>query len=118
MSMIIIPQQHRADASPLAELDYDPVKKDQTVVQIMQCVAQSFRDDAVRDGVDRARSYRTTRERDRRVKILLRWYSWLRRNGYGHIQTMDEIPKALRAELDDGNYTPPERNRLWAPGGV
>jgi len=115
MANIIIPQQHRADGQPFAELAGDTRKVREALVLFTQILAQSFNDDAVIYGVDYAKRHSTDTERKRRADIMGRWYRDLRNAGYGHIQTMDEIPKALRAELDGGNYTPPERNRLWAP---
>lgn len=116
MSTIIVPSHHRADTKPFAELADEPAKRARAVMQFAGILERSFNQDAVMHGIDFVKRHNTDTERKRRADIMGRWYRDLRNLGYGHIQTMDEIPKALRAELDGGNYEPPERKRLWAPG--
>lgn len=117
MPQIIIPTQHRSDGRPFAELAGDPALQIKAMRQFMAILAKSFQQDALTLGVDAARRHLTDAEKKRRADIMQRWYRELRALGFGHIRAMDELPKALRAELDGLPYTPPERRRVWAPGG-
>jgi hypothetical protein len=118
MSMIVVPQKHRADQRPFADLAEDPEKFRRAMRRFMLILEQSFTVDARMHGASFAQRHKTDSEIKRRANILGDWYRRLRNLGYGHIQTMDELPKALRAALDGESYTPPERSRLWVPEGV
>lgn len=118
MSMIVVPKQNRADQRPFADLAEDPDKFHRAMRRFVLILEQSFTVDARLHGADFARRHKTDTEMKRRADIIGRWYRQMRNLGYGHIQTMDELPKALRAELDGECYTPPERSRLWVPEGV
>jgi hypothetical protein len=118
MSMIIVPGQHRADAKPFAELGNKIQLRREAEAQIIRHLELSFNLDAKRHGIEFAKRHATDTELQRRTAIMLRWYRKLRHSGYGHYQTMDELPVALRAELDGENYTPPAKGRLWVPRGV
>jgi len=118
MSMIIVPGQHRSDGNPFANLLNDEQQLHRAMSDFAKILARSFRDDAILHGVDFAKRHNTEKERKRRADIMGRWYREMRDAGYGYIQTMDEIPKALRAELDGDNYMPPQKNRLWAAEGA
>lgn len=82
-------------------------------------LAASFAEDARRNGAEFVRKIHTQDEEKRRAEILGKWFRRLRGDlGFSLNRTLDELPRALRAELDGGSYTPPEKNRLWAPGGA
>jgi hypothetical protein len=118
MANIIIPARHRADgeAHPFKTLWETPAQMQVAFTEFVRILAASFRDDAVRDGHEFALRHNTDAERKRRTAIMDRWYRTLRAEGFGHVRAMDELSRALRAELDGAPYTMPERNRVWAPG--
>lgn len=118
MSMIVVPKNPMAEGKPFADLAEDPEKFRRAMRRFVLILEQSFTVDARLHGEAFAKRHKTELEMKRRANILGKWYRSLRNLGYGHIKTMDELPKALRAELDGESYTPPERSRLWVPEGV
>lgn len=118
MANIIIPARHRADGEthPFKTLWETPAQMQRAFSEFVKILAGSFRADAARDGDAFALRHNTEAERKRRTAIMDRWYRALRAEGFGHVRAMDELPLALRAELDGAPYTMPERNRVWAPG--
>ncbi len=115
MGTVIIPTQHKADGNSFAGMlgnrTFDEASRD-----FVRILASSFRADRERNGADYEARIHTQTEERRRADILGRWFRELRGAGFSYARTMDELPKALRAELDGGCYTPPERHRLWTPG--
>ncbi len=118
MAHIIVPAQHRSDGSPFLGLTKDPRQEREATAAFVRILSASFDDDVRLRGREAALRGLTISEQRRRAGIMARWYRDLRGMGHGHIRAMDELAKALRAELDGLPYTPPERNRLWAPGGT
>jgi len=116
MAHVIVPPMHKADGGPFADLTKDQRQYHVAMRRFVAILAESFRTDAARLGADRAAKLHTQAEERRRADILGRWYRDLRHAGHSHERSMDELSRALRAELDGAPYTPPERNRLWAPG--
>ena len=119
MANVIIPGIHRADANPFAGMLND----DNQIVRAVHDFTRILRDSFVFDAQHHPQGYEfvkrinTAAERTHRVNIMARWFRELRGLGYGYVRAMDEIPKALRAELDGGSYTPPDPKRLWVTGG-
>lgn len=117
MANVIIPGHQRADGHPFAEFLSDRDSLQRAYNDFVRILAHSFHRDAELNGVEFERRIHTHAEEKRRGQIVLRWYRELRGAGFSYNRTIDECSRALRTELDGGTYTPPERNRLWSPGG-
>ena len=117
MVEILIPATHRSDKGhPFADLQDDPQMFRRAVVRFGRTLARSFAEDAARIGAANAERLNTDSERKRRVAILAKWYRILTGDErYSPQHALDEIPRALRAELDGTPYAPPPANRVWAP---
>jgi len=119
MGSLIVPGTFAQNPTPFLELvshrhDYDRVM--QTFIKVLR---ESFQEDARRHGRGFVERIHTQHEEKRRAGIIGKWFRELRGGlGFSLARTLDELPKALRAELDGGSYTPPEASRLWAPGGA
>lgn len=115
---IIVPGKDSADRHPFESLTRNRQEFAKAVNGVIRIVHQSFIEDAKRTSVDHVRRVRTEREEKRRTDICGKWFRRFRGDlGFGLIKTLDELPKALRAELDGAKYTPPAAGRLWVPGG-
>jgi hypothetical protein len=117
MVQVLIAATDRSDTGhPFAELQDDPLAFRRAARGFMTALAISFNEDAKRVGSDRATRLNTDTERKRRAAILAKWYRILTRDmGYSPPHALDEIPRALRAELDRTPYAPPPATRVWAP---
>lgn len=81
-------------------------------------VEQSFAEDQRHHGEFFVTKTRTKHEEKRRLRICFRWFEVMRRDYSFSLQRIaDELPRALRTELNGGTYSPPERQTLWAPEG-
>jgi len=119
MGVIIVPGAPNADPYPFLSLVDRPEDKRRTLNGFTNILAGSFREDERRQGKEFVRRIHTLAEEKRRAEIIGRWFRVMRAElGYSLSRTLDEIPRALRTELDGGKYTPPERDQLWAPGGA
>lgn len=117
MANVIVPAHHRSDGHPFAEFLSDRDSMQRALMDFVRLIAHSFKVDAGRYGIEHERRVHTPTEEKRRGQIVVRWFRELRGAGFSYSRTMDECSRALRAELDGGTYTPPERNRLWSPEG-
>jgi len=119
MGLVIVPGSPDADPTPFLRLIRHPQEHRRVVAAFMQTLAGSFELDKQRNGAEFAKRIHTQSEERRRSEIIARWFRRLRGDlGFSLSRALDELPRALRAELDGGSYTPPEGNTLWAPGGA
>jgi hypothetical protein len=119
MGRIIAPAFIKDRPTPFSDLLNTPQQFQRVEAAFCRILSASFLEDERRSGKEFVARIRTQLEERRRADILGKWFRILRGElGFGMIRTMDELPKALRKELDGETYTPPEKNRLWAPGGV
>lgn len=118
MGLILVPGQHQSAGTPFMDLVRDEEQLRRVFASIVATIDRSFREDATRYGQEHAKRVRTDTEMKRRADILGRWFRVMRGElDWGVARTLDELPRALRAELDGGTYTPPEARSLWAAGG-
>ena len=116
---IIVPMQHRSDGTPFGDLVRDERELAKAVNAVIRMVQQSFVDDRRRQMQGLGIARQTEREEKRRVDICGAWFRTTRGDfGWSLVKTLDELPKALRAELDGAEYKPPAAGRLWVPGGA
>lgn len=81
-------------------------------VGIAEAIKNSFGKDQV------LRPVRTRNEIERRFRICIRWFVTLRRElGWTVPRILDDLPQALRHELDGTPYVPDENRRAWTSGG-
>lgn len=81
-------------------------------VGIADAIEHSFKSDEV------LRPVQTRDEIERRFKICIRWFVTMRRELHMSVpRILDEIPKALRAELDGGKYSPEQDRTSWQGNG-
>jgi hypothetical protein len=108
----------RNNDAPWLDLLNEPGDYERVACVINRTIARSFQVDAQRHGAAFAAKVATQAEGKRRAEIIARWFEVLRREfGFSLAQTLDELPRALRAELDGGSYQPPGRNMLWSLQG-
>ncbi len=75
-------------------------------------IEDSFESDQV------LRSVQTRDEIERRFRICIRWFVLLRRElGWSVPRILDDLPKALRHELDGTPYAPDEKRVGWTGNG-
>lgn len=119
MGAITVPRAPNADPAPFLSLLDSPGDERRVLNAFATILARSFQEDRRRQGEEFVRRIHTQAEERRRAKIIGKWFREMRAGlGYSLSRTLDEIPRALRTELDGGKYTPPEPNQLWAPGGT
>jgi len=117
MGHIITP--YSPDATDTPFIDLNPLQRKAVEARLCLCLAQSFLTDETRKGKDFRKRIQTKAEERRRGEILIRWFRVMRQDeGYSLQQALDLLPRALRTELDGGQYQPPPKNRLWTPEGV
>ena len=115
---LIVPDYLRADRGghPFGDLRHDESALRRALSGFTQALAGSFQEDARRNGVDFVKRINTEAERRRRSDILAQWYRILvHEKGYSMQHALDEVPRALRAELDGTPYEPPAATRMWNP---
>jgi len=117
MAEILIPARATTDRGhPFADLAADPALRALVECGMTRALSAASREDARRNGAEFARRIDTLAERRRRFGILAKWYGILTVDcRYSSQHALDELPRALRAELDGTPYTPPPANRLWSP---
>ena len=119
MGRIIVPAAIKHRVTPFADLLNTPEQFKRVEAAFERILADSFMEDERRSGKEFVARIKTQLEIRRRANILGKWFRILRGElGHGMIRTMDELPKALRKELDGESYTPPQKNKLWSPKGV
>lgn len=117
MGLILVPGREQSASTPFLDLVRDEAELHGVFNAIFGIVAQSFRNDAARNGAEHAQRVQTEAEMKRRADICGRWFRVMRGDlHWSKPRILDELPRALQAELDGGTYTPPERS-LWAAGG-
>lgn len=108
-----------SNPAPFRQLANRPGDYDRVATAFARILRASFREDERRHGRAFVDRIHTQAEEKRRAEIIGKWFRELRGGlGFSLSRTLDEIQRALRTELDGGTYTPPEGNRLWAPGGA
>lgn len=108
-----------ASPTPFMDLLDDPKEFRKLVLAFAHILRGSFITDERRRGKEYRQRIHTQAEEKRRADILGRWFRVMRGDlGFSMQLTMDQLPRALRAELDGETYEPPDKNRLWTPGGV
>jgi len=113
---IIVPGTTDDRPRSFAELLNYPGQADRVFKELTLILKKSFIYDQINKGKDFVKRINTEIERKRRGKILFKWFQVLRFDfGFGMIKTFDELPRALRAEIDGNEYKPPQRSNLWAP---
>jgi hypothetical protein len=117
MVEILIPALHRSDKGhPFAPLASQPELRRKVEVGLIRALQTAYRQDVAAIGKDYADRINTEGERRRRFAILVHWYEMLTGDcRYSPQHAVDELPRALRAELDGTPYAPPPANRLWTP---
>lgn len=117
MVEILIPALDSSNKGhPFAELAGQPAARAAVEKGMTRALSLAYQEDARRSGSEFARRMDTLAERRRRFKILVKWYGILTVDcRYSPQHAVDELPRALRAELDGTPYAPPPANRLWAP---
>lgn len=117
MVELLIPAQDRSDKGhPFAELSAQPALLLHVEAGFVRALTGAYREDVARLGRTFADRLNTDTERRRRFKILAKWYGILTGDcRYSPQHAVDEMPRALRAELDGTPYAPPPANRLWSP---
>jgi hypothetical protein len=117
MVEILIPELHRSDRGhPFATLAGQPALRRRVEMGFTLALKAAYDEDVRRLGRFAADRLNTEFERRRRFKILAGWYQILtHEHRYSPQHAVDEIPRALRAELDGTPYAPPPANRLWTP---
>jgi len=119
MGIVIAPSSPMSNPTPFAELLNKPEDMGRISRAFMASLEISFRVDQQRNGRAFRERIQTEPEIKRRSNILGKWFRTFRGDlGLSLVQTIDELPKALRAELDGTEYTPPEKSRLWSPEGA
>ena len=79
---------------------------------IIDSIEDSFESDQV------LRPVRTRNEIERRFRICIKWFVTLRRDLKWSVpRILDDLPKALRHELDGTPYSPDEKHVSWTGGG-
>lgn len=104
--------------TPFAEFLNSPAEATEVSNAIHDMIMKSFGTDAARKALSTGRGEvrATQAEVRRRFNIIADWFKVLRGDmGWSMKRTIDELPKALRAQLDGGTYVPNTR-ALWAPG--
>lgn len=118
MGVIVTPGSPITERAPYLALANSPQDYRRVADAFVRILKASFDEDARRSGQAFADRVHTQGEERRRARILGKWFRELRNSGFSTSRTLDEVQRALRTELDGGTYTPPEGNRLWAPGGA
>jgi hypothetical protein len=119
MGLIITPTSPTSEPTPFYRLLDNPEQYEATVRRMMMILAGSFRTDQQRTGKGYRSKAVTEHEKRRRMTILIKWFRLMRsESGYSLQRTLDELPRALRTELDGRVFEPPPKNRLWTPEGV
>jgi hypothetical protein len=119
MVAIIIPKSPGAIDRPFSDLVTKPEDLKKVIRTMTNALALSFDQDEKDHGVGFRLKIQTQQEVKRRTDILGRWFRVLRGDcGLGLIRCLDELPKALRKEINGEEYTPPEKSRLWTPEGA
>lgn len=117
MGLIIKPYSINETATPF--LDLSDTQKTQITLRFIKILKESFLTDERRKGKEYRQRVHTQAEERRRGMILMRWFRTMCGDlGYSTQKALDLLPRALRTELDGGNYEPPPYNRLWTPEGV
>lgn len=81
-------------------------------IGITNTIGESFDTDRV------LRPVKTRNEVERRFRICIRWFVILRRDlGWSVPRILDDLPKALRHELDGTPYSPDEKHVSWTGEG-
>ena len=116
MGEIIVPARFRQTATPFADIVRDPRAGIALFQRVQQIVADSFREDARREGIHASQVKITQAEVKRRADIVGRWYRVMVSDvGLSSHMAVDHLGRALRAELDGVTFTPPNPRRIWAP---
>ena len=104
-------------SSPFAEFLNNPQDALKVSNRFHNIIMRSFATDAARKAQangSRAEIRATEAEVTRRFNFLVGWFRTLRGDmGMSLQRTLDELPQALRAELDEGTYVPSPRT-MWA----
>ncbi|MFO7782068.1 MAG: hypothetical protein R6W94_10630 [Spirochaetia bacterium] len=116
MGEIIVPGQFQATATPFMDVVRDPRAGQYLFQRVEKIVADSFREDAQRQGKNVSQVRITQAEVKRRADIVGRWYRVMVADlRLSSAKAIDHLGRALRTELDGGTFTPPEQQRIWAP---
>jgi hypothetical protein len=114
---LILPAHMRSASHPFADLLHKKEDFSRVSYAIMRALARSFKEDASR--TDGLLTTHTESEEKRRSRILFEWFRRLRGDlGYSVSSAIDELPRALRAELDGTPYEPPPKDRVRGVQGV
>lgn len=116
---IFIPTALKATGTPFADLLNTKADFMRCCRGIERALARSFAEDEARGGPDYRARVQTDTETKRRAEICGAWFRRLRGDlGYSIAAALDELPRALRATLDeDGTYQPPPKDRLHVAAG-
>lgn len=117
MPEILIPALHRSDKGhPFAPLASQPELRRKVEVGFVRALQVAYQQDVAAIGKAYADRLNTEAERRRRFAILSKWYEILTGDcRFSPQHAVDELPRALRAELDGTPYAPPPASRLWSP---
>jgi hypothetical protein len=116
---IIVPEGHKATSTPFRDLLRTPADFMVCARGIERALAISFAEDEQRGGRDYRARIQTDTEKKRRAEICGQWFRRLRGDlGYTIAAALDELPRALRATLDENStYQPPPKGRIHVAEG-
>lgn len=104
--------------TPFSDLVDKPGQIGLVTQKFEKMIFDSFAVDAARKAMEtgsKGLSSVTMAETKRRFDILADWFKTLRGDmGWSVSRTLDELPRALRAQLDGEVYVPSVRS-VWAP---
>lgn len=105
-------------STPFADLLNHPGQAGEVTEKLEAMIMESFATDAAREAIAKGTTGKavvTGAEVKRRFDILADWFKVMRGDmGWSMSRTFDELPRALRAQLDGEIYIPDSRN-MWAP---
>lgn len=105
-------------STPFVELLNNPGQAGEVTQRFEQMIMESFAVDAARKAIASGSTGQAevkAAELKRRFNILADWFKVMRGDmGWSMSRTFDELPRALRAQLDGEIYVPDSRN-MWAP---
>ena len=119
MSIVIEPSSPSGNSTPFAALVGKPEDMQKVCAAFVEIVRKSFDRDEVMNGRVFRQKIQTESEVKRRSAILGKWFRIMRADlGLGLSRTLDELPRALQAEIEHTEYKLPNKNRLWSPRGA
>ncbi len=106
-------------STPFVELLNHPGQAAEVTQKFEAMIMESFATDAARKAIAsgvQGEARVTGAELKRRFNVLADWFKVMRGDmGWSMSRTFDELPRALRSQLDGEIYVPDARRNMWAP---